>query len=205
MTPDGERIRIWGIVPAAGMSRRMGTTKQTLAFGDTTIVAAVVRTMLSADVDGVVVVTRTDLKNALMLPDDPRITVAFNDDANSHMIDSVRLGLARIAKTMDSTAEPRDGVLIIPGDMPAVGAEACRCCIDVYKRSPERIVIATHHGRRGHPMVFPFALRVELDGLIGGLNDLPRRQSGRVEEVAVDDPGILRDVDTKEDYAGLDS
>lgn len=205
MTPDAKEIRIWGIVPAAGMSRRMGTTKQTLAFGDTTIVSAVVRTMLSADVDGVVVVTRTDLKNALMLPDDPRITVAFNDDAESHMIDSVRLGLAQVAEASDGTDGPQDGILIVPGDMPTVGAEACRRCIEAYKRSPERIVIATHHGRRGHPMIFPVALRAVLDGLHGGLHELPRSYSDRVEEVDVDDPGILRDVDTREDYAGLES
>lgn len=205
MTPDAEGIRIWGLVPAAGMSRRMGTAKQTLAFGDTTIVAAVVRTMLSADVDGIVVVTRTDLKDALMLPDNPRITIAFNDDAKSQMIDSVRLGLAQIDQTEESAPEPRDGILVIPGDMPTVGANACRRCIEAYKRSPERIVVATHHWRRGHPMVFPLALRSVLDELHGGLNELPRRHSDRVEEVAVDDPGILRDVDTREDYAGLES
>jgi len=205
MTPGDEVVRIWGIIPAAGMSRRMGVTKQTLAFGETTIAAAVARTMLAAGMDFVVVVTRSDLRHALKLPDDPRIVVAVNDDADSQMIDSVRLGLAQIAETSDSTPGPRDGIVIIPGDMPTVGVQACLACIDSYKRSPERIVMPTHFGRRGHPLVFPFALRLELEQLNGGLNELPRRYCDRVEEVAVDDPGILRDVDTRDDYAGLES
>jgi len=204
VTPDDEPIRIWGIVPAAGMSRRMGTAKQTLPVGTSTMVSAVARTMLAANLDGIVVVTRSELRDALKLPDDPRLIVCFNDDATSQMLDSIRIGLARLSVDHEAALGPLDGVLVIPGDMPAVPTEACRACSEVFRKSPDRIVIATHEGRPGHPIIFPLALRPDLDDLPGGLNELRRRHADRVREVPISDPGILRDVDTRQDYAGLE-
>ena len=87
MTPMEERMHVWGIVPAAGMSRRMGRTKQSLPHRDSTIVGVIVRTLLDAGLRGLVVVTRTDLVTALDLPNDPRLDVAINDDAESEMVD----------------------------------------------------------------------------------------------------------------------
>ncbi|MDO8630858.1 MAG: nucleotidyltransferase family protein [Phycisphaerales bacterium] len=94
MTSSTARVRIGCIVPAAGMSRRMGRPKATLPFGGSTVVGRVVRSLLDADADEILVVTRSELAPQLELPHDRRVTVAFNDDADSEMIDSVRIGLA---------------------------------------------------------------------------------------------------------------
>lgn len=203
--PRDARIRIWGLIPAAGMSRRMGTTKQTLPFRGSTVTGWVAQTMLDATLDGVIVVTRTELRLALNLPDDPRLTLVFNDDRESEMIDSIRLGVKRI----DNAARPRgakrsqDGVLVVPGDMPTVSAEACRRCMGVYRCNPDRIVIATFDGQRGHPMVFPLAMHRSLDRLRGGLKELVRQCSDCVTEVAMNDATVLQDMDTAEDYRNI--
>lgn len=94
MTSSTEGVRIGCIVPAAGMSRRMGRPKATLPFGGNTMVGTVVRSLLEAGSDEILVVTRGELAAQLDLPHDRRVTVAFNDDADSEMIDSVRIGLA---------------------------------------------------------------------------------------------------------------
>ena len=50
MTNPDSQLRVWGIIPAAGMSRRMGRTKQSLPFGGSTIAGTVTRILLDAKV-----------------------------------------------------------------------------------------------------------------------------------------------------------
>lgn len=200
MMQPGEVARVWGIIPAAGMSRRMGQAKQTLPFGSSTIAGTVTRTLLDAEASGVVVVARTHLVEQLQLPADPRVLVAVNDDADSEMIDSIRIGLAALNRLHPGA---RDGVLVVPADMPALRSQSCRACVAAYVANPDRIVIATHAGRRGHPIIFPLTVRGAVDGLDGGLRMLPRMHPERVFLVEVDDPGVENDVDTVEDYERL--
>ncbi len=240
MTPTSRNVQVFGIIPAAGMSRRMGRTKQTLAYRDSTITGTVARTLLDAGLAGVVVVTRTELVEALDLPSDPRLSVAINNDADSEMIDSIRIGLESIstlspepqaeehpdlsgacAESPDPRAEnnpdlsgaraasPQQttppshsdtGVLVVPGDMPSLSVKTCRACVAAFIADPARIVIATHKGKRGHPIVFPLSLRSTLDQVTDGLRSLPQMHPERVSLLKIDDPGTTRDIDTPEDY-----
>ena len=200
MPDPGRNMRIWGIIPAAGLSRRMGRPKQSLSYQGSTIAATVARTLLDADLSGVIAVTRTELIGELQLPDDPRLHLAVNDDPNSEMIDSIRIGLATLNRFQPGS---HDGVLVVPGDMPTLSSQSCRICIAEYTADPGRIVIATHAGQRGHPIIFPFAMRATIDRLDGGLNMLPRTFPKQVRLVDVDDPGAALDIDTAEDLAQL--
>ena len=206
MTASQATPRVWGIVPAAGMSRRMGFTKQTADIGGSTMVAKVAGTMLDAGVAGVVVVTRTELSEALALPADDRVKVAFNDDADSEMIDSIRIGLARLTDVRDDDSNVRanrDGVMVVPADMPTLAVSTCRACIASFLQKPDRIVIATHQGKRGHPNVFSLSVRNEATRLDGGLKMLAQIYPERVVSVETHDPGTTTDVDTPGDYHRL--
>jgi len=75
-----------------------------------------------------------------------------------------------------------------------------RECASTFRKVPDRIVIATHQGKRAHPIVFPFAIKLALENLEGGLNRLPHRHAERVLDVEIDDENILQDVDTRQDY-----
>jgi len=192
--------RIWGVIPAAGMGRRMGRPKQSLAFRGSTMAGAVVNTVLCAGVSGVVVVTRTELVEKLELPTDPRITMAINDDSESEMIDSIRIGLTTVDEFRPGE---RDGILVVPADMPTLAVETCRVCVDRFRSAPQRIVVAAYQGKRGHPIIFPYAMREIVRGLTGGLRMLPQTYEDRLTLVTVDDPGADLDIDTSEDYEKL--
>src|SRR5688572_28388271 len=59
--------------------------------------------------------------------------------------------------------------------------------------------------RRGHPVGFSESLLEELlmlDGDIGA-GEVIARHGERMERLAIDDPGIFVDVDTREDFARL--
>ncbi len=202
MTSVKMPVSIFGVLPAAGMSKRMGRSKQALPYRDSTMAACVARTMLAADLTAVAVVTRTELLAKIDLPRDDRLIVAINDDPTSQMMDSIRLGIARLGEAFELS--PDAGVLVTPADMPNIPAAAFRRCADTFRGNPTRIVIATCDGKRGHPIIFPAAMRVTLDGLSGGLNELPARCAADVTEVAYNDPAILKDVDTPADYRNLD-
>lgn len=202
MMPNESRIPVYGILPAAGMSRRMGIAKQSLPVGDSTMTARTAQTMLAAGLDAVVVVTRTELLEAINLPLDDRLLVAINDDPSSQMLDSIRLGLDHLDDS--HKPPPNAGFLVIPGDMPTVPPHACDRCIEAFRKSSSNIFIATCNGKRGHPIVFPAAMRQSLSSIEGGLNELPHIHPKLVREIDMDELAILRDVDTLADYDRLD-
>ncbi len=207
MTNEKNLVSVFGLVPAAGLSRRMGTAKQALPYKNSTVTGSVTQTMLNAKLEAVVVVTRSELIEKIGLPDDQRVIIAINDDPDSQMMDSIMLGLRTIDEVsiISSTLTPTAGVLVIPGDMPTVSSHVCRQCVEVFKKDPTRIVIATAQGNRGHPMIFPFSLRPHLESMSAGLNELPRSHAHLVSEVDVNTTAILRDVDTPTDYENLSS
>jgi molybdenum cofactor cytidylyltransferase len=230
MSKSPAHVQVFGIVPAAGSSRRMGRPKPLLPYGDSTMVGVVVRTLLHADLDGVVVVTRSEPAAFLDLPGDPRIVIVYNDDANSEMIDSVRLGLARLTElesphrlpapfsvggpSIDNRQSTIDnpspvyvavGVLIVPADMPAIRVETYRACLAAFAVDPESLVIAANDGQRGHPIIFPWSLRLDVIGLHNGLRELTQVHADRVRLVETGDPGVTRDVDSPDDYERLRS
>jgi CTP:molybdopterin cytidylyltransferase MocA len=226
MTSSPHPARIAGIVPAAGMSRRMGRPKVTLPYRGGTMVGAVVRSLLDAEVDEVLVVTRPELAAQLDLPTNPRVETAINDDPASEMFDSIRIGLAATmsryrgrrsstnasyyAKPADGSGEPGDalaGILVVPADMPDVAVDTYRMCLDLFQLDPGRIIIAGCDGRRGHPVVIPRALLATPDQRTGGpsIKELVDANRRLVRFVETNDAGVLRDVDTPGDYDALSS
>ena len=210
-------VRFWSIVPAAGLGRRMGADKQAIRYRGSTLCGTVVRTLLSAGVDGVVVVTRGALREKLDLPTDPRVTVAINDCPDAEMIDSIRIGLRVLASAFragdrrDCWESGRggrdlfDGVVVIPGDMPRVTSDSVRRCLGVFAIDPSRIIIASHGGRRGHPLIFPCSLSAEVHASVTALNQLASAHPELVRTVETNDDGTTYDLDYPEDLRGLEN
>lgn len=194
---DPKNINIWGVIPAAGISRRMGFPKQSAKIDGVTMAATVAQNMLASGVQGIVVATRSELSSALELPDDSRIRIVINDDPTSQMLDSIRIAVATLSNP------PVDGVMVVPSDMPGISASTYRTCVEIYRKHSARIIIATHNDVRGHPIVIPLSMRQELDSLNDGLRDLAKRFTDRVLLVETTDAAVLKDVDTPRDFESL--
>ncbi len=195
--------RIWAIIPAAGFGRRAGGPKQTFTLGDTTLTAKAVSTLLSANVTTVIVVTRTPLIKALHLPNDPRVQIATNDIEGSQMIDSIRIGLSHIRQRQNAIKphmRESDGVLVLPADIPGVTLQTLDRCITAFNATPDRIIIAAHNEKPGHPILFPLSMHPVIDQLEGGLNQLPKQLPHLLKTVEVGNPDILSDLDTPDDF-----
>lgn len=208
---------IWAVVLAAGESRRMGTQKMLLPFGDTTIVGAVVRTAAASRAGGTMVVlgadrdairddlaslaTRLDRRPGVPdLPDGPASKIAFavNDHYQLGMLTSIQAGLR--ALPAGATA-----AVVMLGDQPFLRAPVVDAVIAAFETGGRGIVIPTFQGRRGHPVLIDLKYRGEILAIepLEGLRALMRAHPDDIFETEVADANILRDLDTPEDYAGL--
>jgi molybdenum cofactor cytidylyltransferase len=188
---------IWAVVLAAGESRRMGTQKLLLPFGDTPVAGAVVRTAATSCVDGTIVVLGAD-RDAVrreLTPHGVRFTV--NEEFHLGMLSSIQAGLRALP-------DGAEAVVIMLGDQPFLGAGVVDAVVGAYRDGRQGIVIPTFQGRRGHPVLLDLKYRDEILAFdqSDGLRRLMRAHQGDIREVDAGDANILRDFDTPEDYAG---
>lgn len=184
------------IIPAAGQSGRMGKPKQLLHVDGKPMLFGIVEALLGGGVAGVTIVAGTAMCEKFPLFQPP-VSVAINDDPQTEMIDSIRIGLA---------ASPgADGYLVCPSDAARLSAADVRRCIDAFARAPEQIIMAAHNGRRGHPIIIPASLTKAIHSTEcdAGLNQLAKNRPQLVTEVSCDSPGTIANVNTPTDYEKL--
>ena len=180
----------------------MGEPKQLLPTQEGTVLESVIEAVLWGNVNGLCVVTSSAIDEALAVSEDPRFIVAINDDPDSEMLDSIRLGMAALDERCQ--IHDTDGYMVCPGDMPQISVEDVRAVAGAYRAAPGGIVIAAHAGTKGHPMVFPVALETEVQRIEdGGLKVLAERHARRVRLIECASPGVIQDLDTPEDYQRL--
>jgi len=195
--------RLAGILLAAGASRRMGTPKAALVLDGETFAARGLRLLVQAGCDPLVVVTGVHHDAVVTaLPDGHGARVTPNPAPARGQLSSLKVGLRRV---MGDVADV-DGVVVSLVDHPAVTAETVRVLVQAARAGKTPIVVPVFRGRRGHPVVFLHAVFDELlatDDEVGA-RGVVRRDPRRVTEVAVDDPGIVTDVDTPAAFARLE-
>jgi molybdenum cofactor cytidylyltransferase len=86
------------------------------------------------------------------------------------------------------------GWLVLPGDLPLVEPATLRAVADALARA--EVVVPTFGGQRGHPVGFTAPCGVALAALSGPKGAASVLQARAVTELAVDDDGILVDIDT---------
>ena len=188
--------QIYGLVLAAGMARRMGTTKQLLPFGDKTVLQTVVDTLVNAKLAGVSVVLGHDAEAVRESLRDRPVRFCVNEAYREGMFSSVLCGLRALPADADAA-------LIALGDQPQIALNAVRAVAQAYREGDKGIVIPVAGGKRGHPVLIDLPrYRREIISLSGdrGLKPVVRGHPEDTLEVPVDDEGILRDLDTPADY-----
>jgi molybdenum cofactor cytidylyltransferase len=124
----------------------------------------------------------------------------INSDPDRGQLTSLQCGLAAVSASSV-------GVLFTPMDFPAVRPETICRLADAFARrdSAIELVIPKFQGRRGHPVLAAAALIAEFLALpeTAAARDVVRRHDSAIEYVNVDDPGVVIDVDTPEDYRRL--
>lgn len=184
------------IVLAAGGSTRMtGGHKLLEIVEGRPLVTWSVRAALEASLGPVVVVTG-DRAREVEAAVPPEASCVEHPGWRSGMAGSLRVGVDALPSEIDAFA-------ISLGDMPAVRPAHYRALRAAW--TPGRIVVPTHDGRRGHPVIWPADLRPEMADLHGdrGARPLLDRHADLVMEVPIPDPAVVSDVDTRADLESV--
>ena len=197
-----ERPRVFAIIPAAGLSERMGQPKQLLEFGSSTILQSVIETVLDGGIDGLIVVTNRTVADALDIAKDPRFLTAILENVEAEMLDSILLGVDGLAEKFKPNGS--DAFMVCPGDVPGVTSDLIRRCADSYRDEPNSIVVAAHDKKPGHPIVVPFEMVEEIRPLKNtGLRGILEIKSEHVRYVEARSAATQHDLDTPDDYRQL--
>lgn len=183
---------IAAILLAAGKSQRMGSCKQLLPLGGTTVIGRCLDTLLKGGVSEIVVVISEAGQSVAEAVSSCPVSIVVNPDAGGDMASSIRAG-------RDALSSAANAVLICLCDYPLVSAATIADLIGQHQSQPGRIVIPCCEGKRGHPLLFPRTLLNRLaPGMI--LRDLVGGHAQQISHIETGDPGILIDMDTPEDY-----
>lgn len=190
-----EQERVGAVLVAAGLSSRMGDFKPLLPFGGTSIARHIVAALKRAGAGPVVVVTGyrgEELERHLAAPG-----VRFVRNAHfreTQMFDSVKLGLAEAAPLCGRIA-------IMPMDVPGIRQRT----LERAMAAAGPIVRTMYRGEPGHPIVIDSRLAARLCAYAGerGLRGALEESGIPICELQVEDDGVLKDVDTKEEYRRL--
>lgn len=185
------------ILLAAGKSRRMGSCKQLLPLGESTVIGQCLEMLVAAGIDEIVVVVSPEGEGVAEAARKHPVKIAANPEPEGDMASSVRTG-------RDALGTAASGVLVFLCDYPLVSAATVTTLIAGHGASPGSIIIPCHAEKRGHPLLFP---RTILNELAGDkiLRDLVRQDPNRIRCLDVADPGVLLDMDTPEDYRRIRS
>ena len=196
--PLSEAMRgsIGVIVLAAGLSQRMGKVKMLLPWGNTTVIGQVITTLLSVKLKEIDVVcggTRPLIEEALQgFP----VNIFTNPDyQNGEMLRSLQVGIGSLKRSILAA-------LIVLGDQPQIQATTIVNVISEYFQTGNKIVVPSYQMRRGHPWLIDRGLWGQIEALKSNqtMRDFLKDHQQLIHYFPVDNPSILQDLDTPEDY-----
>jgi molybdenum cofactor cytidylyltransferase len=99
-------------------------------------------------------------------------------------------------------AEKVDGILVHLVDQPFLDSALVNRMIDKFYESKKAVVLPTHKGRRGHPVLFSRRLFQELldAPLDQGARTVVQAHPEETLEIESDDERVALDIDTPEEY-----
>ncbi len=186
---------IWAIILAGGESKRMGSPKMLLPYRGATIIETVIQNIASSSVEKTLVVLGSDSDKILQVISGYPVIHCYNDAYKTGMLSSVKCGFAHLPDECLAA-------LVFPGDQPMIGAKDINILVSAWRESGIGIVVPTFRGRRGHPLLIDRKYRKEIMTLdeSEGLRALAMKHPGDLWEIETDNPLILKDIDTEEDY-----
>jgi CTP:molybdopterin cytidylyltransferase MocA len=173
----------------------MGEPKALLDAGGMSFLARVLSSLGEGGAAPLLVVVR-DLQNPVAVAARQLgAEVILNPDPSAGPISSLQVGIR-------SLPEQAPAVFFAPVDHPLFSPETVRALIRSFEESGAPLVVPSFEGWRGHPVLFGRALFPELLGtdLTEGARTVVRRYLADRLQLPVNDPGVLADIDTPEEY-----
>jgi molybdenum cofactor cytidylyltransferase len=192
------KANICGIILAAGISSRMGKTKQLLLYKGSPILSHVMKNALASNLSSVIVVLGHDAEKIKKNIDFSLVCPVLNRGYKTGQASSLKKGLKAVTG-------PCDGAMFLLGDQPRVDKSVINTLINALLTSDDSIIIPCYRKKRGNPVIIAEDLFPEINDLDGdtGARVLFKKYKNNILKININDPAILVDVDTPEDYKKL--
>lgn len=179
---------------AAGESRRMGRPKALVPFEGLTFVehllqatnhprVGIVRVVLGANAESIQAELKLDQE-----------IVVVNQDWQQGQLSSIQSAIRSLPA--DQTA----GLLLCPVDHPLISTQLVSRLIAEFDSDRKLIVVPTHQGRRGHPVIFHASLYAELlDASPNvGARQVVWAHPDAIAEIETDESGVILNLNDPE-------
>jgi CTP:molybdopterin cytidylyltransferase MocA len=163
---------IAAIIPASGKGGRFGTPKANAGLNGKTFAQMVHATLKEAGI------TKIILAEAYDTPDQ----------------------LSTIRQAVREKLPPQaTGIVVFPVDHPFVLAATVRALCNAWLSNRDAAIRPIYEGKPGHPVIIPAWLDLDQDDGGQGLAGLIRSQACTVIDLPVDDRGVVRNINARED------
>jgi molybdenum cofactor cytidylyltransferase len=189
-----------GVILAAGASSRMGRDKALLPWRDGTFLSAAIRALQPAT-ELVIVVAGANVSNLEPIADAQAAFLDVNPDPQQGQFSSLLVGLQEVLN------HGRDAAIVTLVDRPPAEVETIQHLKAAFLSSDEQTwaVIPEYSGRHGHPIVIgremiAAFLRAPVHS---SAREIEHANQTHIRYVPVNDPLVVANVDTPEDFEKL--
>lgn len=184
------------ILLAAGESRRMGAVnKLALPINGVPLLRRTALKILELGLTEIVVVTGHQAETARDLLRGLPVKLTHNPYYREGQMTSVHRGLEGLRPNCD-------GVFVCLSDLPLLEVDDLHRIRDAFGARPDKVLVPTFEGRRGNPIVMPYAQREEI--LAGkrnlGCRRLIEKHPALVRTFEMDNDHCVFDLDTPAAY-----
>jgi molybdenum cofactor cytidylyltransferase len=192
---------ISAILLGAGESKRMKVNKLSLPWGRESVFSRCFNVLLRSMVHEIIVVLNPQNQGMKRQFEkrsgsiSKKVKVTLNPYFKRGMSTSIRKGL----QIMDPRS---DGILISLGDQPFLKTRTINVLLSAFHQGKGKIVVPSFRGMNGHPVIFHRRYEKELLKLKGDTGGKPilLKYSKQIKIIPVRSEGIIKDIDTREDY-----
>lgn len=186
------------IILCAGHSKRMNTCKQTLPWGSTTIIGHINDTLSSMfPTQSLVIVAGEHFDSIQASLRSTSVQMIRNDDPDQGgMTRSLALGL-------QAAPAAAKAAMVVLGDQPMITKGLIAALVEVYCQTSPEILIPSYNKRRGHPWIVARHFWEEINSLGengGTLREFLNHHQDSIKYYITDDPAVIQDIDTPDDY-----
>ncbi len=189
-----------GVILAAGASTRMGRDKALLPWHNGTFLSAAIRA-LQASTELVIVVAGANAANLERIVDAEAAFMVRNPDPAQGQFSSLQCGLREVLN------RGRDAAIVTLVDRPAATRLTVEQLKNAFLAGNDAVwaVVPEYQSKHGHPIIVG---REMLEAFLrapatSSARDVEHEHQNHVAYLAVNDPAVVANVDTPEDFEKL--
>ena len=189
------------LVPAAGMSTRLGRNKLLLPFNGRPMIAHAIDTLLASRVDEIIVVLGHQSDRVKEAIGQRGVKIIENLHYREGISTSINAGLTAISSHARA-------IMIYLADQPLIESEEINFLIrsfDEADKANKSIIVPFFRGQRGNPVLVSSSYKASMLGISGetGCRRVIKQNPGEILAIEMDTDHVVRDVDTIEEYERL--